>query len=325
MCLPPLRLGRVGLYLLIADLIILGLLVYSLQPLITLLVRNEELFAPRPLEEWNQETQHPIPMILHQTTADEVIPDKWVQSQKNCKETYPNFEYKLWTDASARAFLAAEYSWFLDTWDNYHFPIQRADSIRYFVLHQYGGIYLDMDTYCNATFPVQAIQPGAAMHAAVFKSTLPTGVTNDFMVSSAKHPAFAAAIAKLPLFYKITWLWARLQPYSAIMLSSGPLFISLALEDYLLQQPSLPSMTVQVVHQSKLAPYITDLQSATWHQTDARVLMWLGLRPWTWFSLGAIGFVTGVWIVNYGLVMVYKLVIHQSVTISERLKVAKVL
>lgn len=93
-CLPPLRLSRVGLYLLIADLTILGLLVYSLQPLITLLVRNEELFAPRPLEEWNQ-TQHPIPMILHQTTANEAIPDKWVQSQKSCKEAYSNFEYKV--------------------------------------------------------------------------------------------------------------------------------------------------------------------------------------------------------------------------------------
>jgi mannosyltransferase OCH1-like enzyme len=38
-----------------------------------------------------------------------------------------------------------EYPWFLETWDNYRFPIQRADSIRYFILAHHGGIYVDLD------------------------------------------------------------------------------------------------------------------------------------------------------------------------------------
>lgn len=37
------------------------------------------------------------------------------------------------------------YPWFLDTFDGYPFPIQRADAIRYFVLAHYGGVYLDLD------------------------------------------------------------------------------------------------------------------------------------------------------------------------------------
>ena len=37
------------------------------------------------------------------------------------------------------------YPWFLETFDNYQFPIQRADAIRYFVLAHYGGIYIDLD------------------------------------------------------------------------------------------------------------------------------------------------------------------------------------
>ena len=46
----------------------------------------------------------------------------------------------LWTDASSREFIANEYPWFLDTFDGYTYPIQRADAIRYFVLHHYGGV-----------------------------------------------------------------------------------------------------------------------------------------------------------------------------------------
>jgi mannosyltransferase OCH1-like enzyme len=53
--------------------------------------------------------------------------------------------FKLWTDESAREFIAKEYPWFIETYDNYPFAIQRADTIRYFVLAYYGGTYLDLD------------------------------------------------------------------------------------------------------------------------------------------------------------------------------------
>ncbi|KAI3572432.1 nucleotide-diphospho-sugar transferase, partial [Fusarium oxysporum f. sp. albedinis] len=95
---------------------------------------------------------HQIPRILHQTTKSETIPAIWVDSQESCLKAYANYEYKLWTDNKARGFLEAEYPWFLSTWDNYPFPIQRADAIRYFVLYHYGGLYLDMDTVCHEAF-----------------------------------------------------------------------------------------------------------------------------------------------------------------------------
>jgi mannosyltransferase OCH1-like enzyme len=52
---------------------------------------------------------------------------------------------QLWTDKKSREFIAAEYPWFLETFDGYPYPIQRADAIRYFVLHHFGGIYIDLD------------------------------------------------------------------------------------------------------------------------------------------------------------------------------------
>ena len=33
----------------------------------------------------------------------------------------------------------------METFDGYPYPIQRADAIRYFVLHHFGGIYIDLD------------------------------------------------------------------------------------------------------------------------------------------------------------------------------------
>lgn len=91
-----------------------------------------------------------------------------------------------------------------------------------------------MNTWCNQSFPIHEIESDNLTHYALFKSTVPTGVTNDFMITSARHPVYAVAIAKLPIFHAITRLWARWQPYSAIMISTGPMFLTLVIKEYLL-------------------------------------------------------------------------------------------
>lgn len=187
----------------------------------------------------------------------------------------------------------------MDIWDGYAFPIQRADAIRYFVLYHYGGIYLDMDTWCNLTLPIDEIVPDTLVQYALFKSTLPTGITNDFMIASARHPAYATAIAKLPVYNAITRIWARWQPYCAIMISAGPMFLTMVVMDYLIKQPSQTPPTIGVINSTELAPYLTDLESGTWHQADAKVLMWIGNQPWTWFGMGAIGLVIGLYVLNH--------------------------
>ena len=57
----------------------------------------------------------------------------------------------MWTDEKSRELIVAEYPWFLETFDGYAHPIQRADAIRYFVLAHFGGIYIDLDDVCIST------------------------------------------------------------------------------------------------------------------------------------------------------------------------------
>ncbi|KAJ6127233.1 hypothetical protein N7523_002845 [Penicillium sp. IBT 18751x] len=317
-CLRIKRPRKSTILLLLLDVLIVVLLVHTLEPLITLLQRNEELFEPRvsfqgtdglnDLHEVNGTKR--IPRILHQTAATDVIPDKWVESQKSCKEAYGDFEYKLWTDASTRDFLSENYPWFVDVWDNYAFPIQRADSLRYFILYHYGGIYLDMDTWCNRSVPIDRLETDHEY--ALFKATKPTGVTNDFMITTARHPVYAAAIAKLPAYNSITRAWARWQPYSAIMIASGPMFLTLVAKDYLLQHSPIPSPTIGVVNATELNPFIMDLESATWHQADAKALMWLGTRPWTWFTMGAVVLGLYLYVLNRVLMALFEFMLCKT-------------
>ena len=100
------RIGRSRkstIFLFLLDFMVIWLLIHHLEPLITLLRRNEELFKPQVtlsgfedrsnLNDINESNN--IPRILHQTAATDAIPDKWVESQRSCKETYRDFEYKV--------------------------------------------------------------------------------------------------------------------------------------------------------------------------------------------------------------------------------------
>lgn len=97
------RIRRVAIILLLVDLAIFGLLLRGFQPLITLLRRNEEFFGPRVHLDahdkvdliHSQPSQHKIPRILHQTTANDTIPAKWVESQQSCRDVYSKYEYKV--------------------------------------------------------------------------------------------------------------------------------------------------------------------------------------------------------------------------------------
>lgn len=162
-----------------------------------------------------------------------------------------------------------------------------------------------MDTRCNNTLPAQMMGSDQVKDYALFKPTRPTGVTNDLLVASPKHPIYKLAISKLPAFHSITRSWARLQPYCAIMISAGPLFLTMVVKEYLLEQHSLPSNTIGVVEEATLSPYITDLQSGTWHRADAKILMWMGERPWVWFALGTLVLVAGLYVIDRLMLLVY--------------------
>jgi mannosyltransferase OCH1-like enzyme len=146
--------------------VVLGFAVHSVWTLLGLLVATgrEDAILRGELPAPNSGTinQRPqlIPKIIHQTYKNESIPAHWQGPQQSCLDLHPDYEYKLWTDKKSREFIAAEYvaaftpsaranslryPWFLETFDGYPYPIQRADAIRYFVLHHFGGIYIDLD------------------------------------------------------------------------------------------------------------------------------------------------------------------------------------
>ena len=123
-------------YIIYAHIVLVIYLLYLSFDLLTLL--HDDTFADALIDyELNsQKLDKPalIPKIIHQTYKNENIPEIWKPGQQACIDLHEDYQYILWTDEMAREFISEEFPWFLETWDNYPYNIQRADAIRYFAL-----------------------------------------------------------------------------------------------------------------------------------------------------------------------------------------------
>jgi hypothetical protein len=200
----------------------------------------------------------------------------------------PEYEYMLWTDASSREFIAQHYRWFLDTFDSYPHPIQRADAIRYFVLHHYGGVYIDLDIGCLRRVDPLLIFP------VILPRTIPVGVSNDLMFAEKAHPFMAQTIHNL-ITFDHNWILN----YPTVMFSTGPMFLSAQYGLYTSSQPLNPDSPgeVRILPKSlygknakpEEAPhsFFSHFYGSSWHSDDAafigflgkwgKALLWVGL------------------------------------------------
>ncbi|KAI5949445.1 CSH1 [Candida theae] len=253
-------------YIIYAHVILVVYLLYLSFDLLTLLHDDSYADALIDYELNSQKLDKPqlIPKIIHQTYKNENIPEIWKPGQQACIDLHEDYQYILWTDEMAREFISEEFPWFLETWDKYPYNIQRADAIRYFALYHYGGIYIDLDDGCE-----RRLDPLLTVPAFVRK-TIPTGISNDVMGSVPNHPFFLKAMESLKN-YQRNWL----VPYITIMISTGPLFLSVIWKQY--KRWGVPEAgKVRVLMPQNYKGYqysfFAIAPGSSWHMSDANFI-----------------------------------------------------
>lgn len=173
----------------------------------------------------------PIPRIIHQTWKDRTIPPAWEAYHRSWRRHHPAWELRLWTDHDLRELIRRDYAWFLPIYDGYPHPIQRVDAARYFMLHRYGGLYVDLDFEClrplddllAAHEVVLGVEPAA--HGALHKARtrgLERIVCNALCASTPAHPFWEHVFRRLVAAH-----WEP-DPLDA----TGPFFMTRALATY---------------------------------------------------------------------------------------------
>jgi len=73
---------------------------------------------------------------------------KYEKYRQSWKINNPGWTYQSWDLDMCRKLIYNFYPEHMEMFFLYNYDIQRCDSIRYFILHRYGGIYADMDYIC---------------------------------------------------------------------------------------------------------------------------------------------------------------------------------
>lgn len=139
----------------------------------------------------------PIPKVIHQSWKNDEVPEDLAALRQTWKKHHPGWEFYFWTDEDNREFMERHYPWFLPIFTNYPEAIMRADAVRYFILHHYGGLYVDLDY--ESFRPLDPLLEGKELllvpepqaHLEThfpLERTFPLLISNAIMASAARHP-----------------------------------------------------------------------------------------------------------------------------------------
>lgn len=169
-----------------------------------------------------------IPKIIHQIFYPiylKEMPQSWKNNAQKWKEMHPDWNYKLWNLDESLNLLQNHYPWFVKTWLNYKHPIQRCDTIRFFILYHYGGLYVDLDEYPLKPFD-NLLEYSVLLPQSAYSVD---GVSNFLIASSPGHPFIKMCIDNLEA-NKENKKW--LGKHFHVMCSTGPLFLTNRLKEY---------------------------------------------------------------------------------------------
>lgn len=77
---------------------------------------------------------------------------KFNKYSNSWKEKNPNIYYHCWTLKECLIFISLFYPNYISIINSFKYIIQFCDFVRYVILYHYGGLYVDMDYFCNKSF-----------------------------------------------------------------------------------------------------------------------------------------------------------------------------
>ena len=139
-----------------------------------------------------QETPR-IPKIIHQIWLGSPVPKEFNAIIKTWKEKHPEWEYKLWTDSDVKQIQLINQKAY-DAATNYG---MKSDILRLEILHQFGGVYVDIDQEC--ILPHDIFHHITNFYIGLLSLDLPfkISIANGVMGSKKKHQIICNALQKI--------------------------------------------------------------------------------------------------------------------------------
>lgn len=250
-----------------------------------------------PLERiWNSNIEflpNGVPKVIHQTWKTKDVPAHWRASQESWKAHHKTWTYLLWTDSDIKAYIqtARPAAWSL--FEKLEWPIQRVDLFRYFVLYDFGGLYVDLDIMARGPIDVPLGQSFGDIFL-VHSANTPSHYTNALMASTLRPSAkrfwssMVAHVESWPTKLSEKVLGHALR-HLQIMMSTGPMALTKVANESLEAITVLPqrrwnpfdlSVAGDLEEQVSEEALVNILSGSSWHDVDSQAISLLHVYKW---------------------------------------------
>ena len=214
----------------------------------------------------------PIPKIIHLTYKSlEEIPDKWKDVLLAWKKFYPDWEIRFWNDNDNEKLITENFPWFIDTWNNFPYIIQKIDAVRACYLYLFGGLYMDMD-YLPLKSINELFENNDCELYFTQSSNVPT-FTNSLMASKPGQNFWITYLESMQ-GEKFPWYYTK---HFIVMHSTGPMKLDRLLKKH---QGIIGYIPANLVHPCSVCDkscksvnsYFQTLDGRTWNSNDSKIL-----------------------------------------------------
>ena len=152
--------------------------------------------------------------------SDETLPDEYMDNIEIIVHHHPDWKYILWDEKSCLELLENEMSDVLHYIDRCKHIIQKCDLMRYFILYNQGGLYLDLDIKMFKPFEYILTKYPDSQEIFFKENTKERLVTNSVMFSYPNSYIFKKCIEWLKLSD------TTIKSSKDIILTTGPAFLT---------------------------------------------------------------------------------------------------
>lgn len=218
-----------------------------------------------------------IPKIILQTWKTHSVPEKWKSSPRSIQQHMPDWKYILMSDEDNRKFVAEHFPDFIPYYDNFKYPIQRADAIRYCWLAVHGGIYMDLDMELQQ--PLDDLFIHHQGPYLVSSANIGSIITNSFMASTPGHPLWYEVIEEM----KKPIPWWCVGKHLVVMNSTGPVMLNRVVKRSKHVYATLPNKLIMPCSLCDLVcnksdAYIKPLEGSSWISFDTTIYIFFLCR-----------------------------------------------
>jgi len=195
----------------------------------------------------------------------------------------PDLFYVCWDYNKCRQLIKNHFPEHLDMYQSYPYLIQKCDCVRYCILYRYGGLYADVDYFCNRSWNevIEKYPDELYITETPNKINDCVHISNSLMYSKVGHPFWKHILIEMEKNRIMPIYYSR---HLTIMYTTGPGIInrvfnkyktkySLDFYPYKLFHPFGINTDLHVINDPKIYAY--HLQKGSWNTLDTNILNFL--------------------------------------------------